>query len=76
MGVTTGNPVLPFDRQIRYGTGAIYQWSEDVEVALSYEYLDLGDAGLTATQKNGSVVSGEYDTNRVHFIALSLRKRF
>ena len=70
------NPVLPFDRQIRYGTGVIYKWREDVDLALSYEYLDLGDSRFSFTMANGDVVAGDYDPNRVQFVALTLTKRF
>ena len=39
--------LLPFDRQIRYGTGVRYEFDETTTVGLSYEYLDLGSGKLT-----------------------------
>jgi long-chain fatty acid transport protein len=70
------NPSLPFDRQVRYGAGVTYQWNETLDFSLSYEYLDLGDAAIDLTLENGDRVQGDYDTNRVQFIALTLRKSF
>ena len=54
----------------------IYRWNETLEFALSYEYLDLGDAAIDVTLESGDRVKGDYDTNRVQFIALTLRKSF
>lgn len=70
------NPALPLDRQVRYGAGVSYRWNETLDFALSYEYLDLGDAAIDVTLDSGDRVKGDYDTNRAHFIALSLRKSF
>ena len=70
------NPALPFDRQLRYAGGLVYRWSDDVDLGFSYQYLDLGDAKITAPMKNGDLVSGKYDKNHAHFFALSFQKRF
>jgi long-chain fatty acid transport protein len=69
------NAALPFDRQIRYGTGVRYRWNEDVTFALSYEYLDLGRSKLTNTVA-GESLSGKYSTDKVQFLALTVSKGF
>jgi long-chain fatty acid transport protein len=66
---------LPFDRQIRYGTGVRYHWAEDLTLGLSYEYLDLGSSKLSTAGPVGAL-SGEYHKNSVQFIALTLSKSF
>lgn len=71
---------LPLDRQVRYGLGVRHQWRNDVTLALTYEYLDLGDNKLSNTLTGGlaapGTVSGDYDPNRVHFIAFTINKHF
>jgi long-chain fatty acid transport protein len=71
---------LPLDRQVRYGLGVRHQWREDVTLALSYEYLDLGDNQLSNTLTGGleagGTVSGDYSPSHVQFIALTISKSF
>ncbi len=71
---------LPLDRQVRYGLGVRHQWRDDVTLALSYEFLDLGDNKLSNTLTGGlaapGTVSGDYDPNHVHFIAFTINKHF
>ena len=69
------NAALPFDRQVRYGTGVRYKWREDVTLALSYEYLDLGSSKLTNTV-SGETLSGKYSTDKVQFLAFNVSKSF
>jgi long-chain fatty acid transport protein len=69
------HPSLPFDYQVRYGAGFRYQWREDVTAALSYEFLDLGEAETNRTFAGGRL-AGKYDPNYAHFIAFTLRKKF
>jgi long-chain fatty acid transport protein len=69
------NPSLPFDRQIRYGGGVRYAWRDDVTVAFSYEFLDLGDADVNTTF-GGGTLEGDFDPNHAHFLALTVSKRF
>ncbi len=68
--------LLPFDRQIRYGTGVRYQFDETTTVGLSYEYLDVGSGKLTNDVSATDTVSGKYHRNHVQFIALTLAKTF
>jgi long-chain fatty acid transport protein len=75
--VSGGNrsAALPVDRQVRYGAGVRHRWREDVTLALSYEYLDLGDNELTNSVPGGTL-SGDYSPNHVQFIALTVGKSF
>ncbi len=57
---------LPMDRQIRLGTGAQYQWSEDVTVGFAYEYADLGENKL---RQNGGPLQGDLRGNYSSFHA-------
>jgi long-chain fatty acid transport protein len=57
-------------------TGAIYNWSETLDLAFAYQFLDLGDADINSTLANGDRVSGDYDSNYAHFFVLSFQKRF
>ena len=68
---------LPFDSQLRIGTGVRYDWSQDLTLALSYEYLDLGNnrVNQTLADTSGTLV-GDFGPSRVQFIAFTLRKRF
>ena len=67
---------LLFDRQIRYGTGVRYKPREDLEIGLSYEYLDLGKNNVRNTITGQGVVSGDYSPSRVQFISLAFSKSF
>ena len=69
------NAALPFDRQVRYGAGVRYGWSEDLILAFSYEYLDLGDNKLS-NSLGGGTLSGDYSDNYAHFFVLSFSKAF
>ncbi|MCL9774801.1 OmpP1/FadL family transporter [Vibrio methylphosphonaticus] len=64
--------LLPLDAQWRIGLGAERKVSHDLHLGLSYQYQNLGDGEIDA---NSGLFqpSGRYDTNRVHFITLSLR---
>ncbi len=69
------NPSLPFDAQIRLGTGVRYQWREHTTFGLSYEYLDLGDGELTQRLPGGTL-SGDYSRNYVQFLAFTIARSF
>ncbi len=80
--VSNGNRsvALPLDRQVRYGLGVRHQWRDDVTLALTYEYLDLGDNKLSNTLTGGleadGTVSGDYSPSYVQFIAFTINKHF
>lgn len=64
-------PDFPSDRQFRYAAGVVHDLNEDMSVALNYEFLDAGNAAVDVELPTGRL-SGEYDSNYLHFIALSL----
>ena len=67
--------MLPFDRQIRYGLGLIHQLGENTTLGLSYTYIDMGSNKFNTTT-NAGTVSGEFDSNRVQLVALTLNRAF
>jgi long-chain fatty acid transport protein len=76
-GARNRTPDLPFDRQIRIGTGIQYDINEDITVGGAYEYLDLGSARIK--QDGGPLqgdLYGEYEDNRIHFFAFNLIWRY
>ncbi len=70
-------PALPFDRQIRFGTGLQYELNSNVTLGTAYEYLDLGDANINRT---GGILRGDlkgkYKKNHIHFIGLNVVWKF
>jgi len=64
-------PDFPSDEQFRYAVGVVHDLNEDMSVAFSYELVDLGDAEVDVALPTGRL-SGEYDNNYLHFMALSL----
>ena len=74
MGIV-GESRFDTDSQVRYGAGVRYGWSEDLILAFSSEYLDLGDAQLS-NNLGGGTLSGDYPDNYAHFFVLTLSKSF
>jgi long-chain fatty acid transport protein len=64
-------PDMPIDRQIRYATGAQYQWSEKLSVGGQFVYADYGDAKI-----RNDLLKGEYDRNDIFFFALNANWKF
>ncbi len=60
------------DRQIRYAVGAQYQWNERVNIGGAFEYIDLGDARIN----DPTILTGEYEDNRIFMFALNLSYKF
>ena len=69
---------LPSNESIRYGIGATYQYSEDLELDFGYEIIWYGD--ITVEQGEvGSArgqVSGTYPDTALHFFSLGLNWNF
>ncbi len=63
---------MPVDRQFRYAVGAQYQWNERVNIGGAFEYIDLGDARIN----NPTILTGEYEENRIFMFALNLNYEF
>ncbi len=64
-------PDMLIDRQIRYTIGAQYQWSEDISVGASLEFIDMGDAEI-----DRPFLKGEYDENYLVAVGLNLNWKF
>ena len=72
--VSDGNRTayLPMDRQFRYAIGAQYQWNERMNVGGAFEIIDLGDARID----DPTLLTGEYETNRIFMFTLNLGYQF
>jgi long-chain fatty acid transport protein len=64
-------PDLPMDRQIRVGAGLQYVMTKGVNLGVSYEYLNLGNASINNTSSNG-VLAGSYSRNYANVVQASL----
>ena len=64
-------PDMPMDRQIRYATGAQYQWSDRLSTGAQFVYADYGDAKI----KN-DLLRGDYERNDIFFLAFNVNWKF
>lgn len=64
-------PDLPMDRQIRIGAGAMYKIIKYVTLGASYEYMNMGRAGINNTSSNG-VLAGFYKRNYANTLQVSV----
>lgn len=55
---------MPVDRQIRFGLGTQYAWSENTTVGANFSYANLGPAKIQS-----STLRGDYDRNQLFSIA-------
>jgi len=61
-------PALPLDRQIRVAVGAVHDWSENTQLGLSFEWVNLGQGKI-----DNSAVKGDYSkANEIFFLGLNL----
>ncbi len=74
------NPVLPLDRQLRYGTGIQYQINRDLTAGVSWELMDAGPGPYSATRGPNTLLpqtlQGHYSTNLLNFVALNVLWKF
>lgn len=71
------NAVLPLDRQLRYGTGLLYQVNRDVTAGVSWELLDAGPGPYSNTRGPlAGTLQGHYSTNWLNFVALNVIWKF
>lgn len=70
-------PDLPMDKQMRLGTGIIYNplICDTVSLSLNYEYLKLGKARIYKDTKIGTL-AGHYPKNFGHFFGASVNFKF
>jgi long-chain fatty acid transport protein len=64
-------PDMPIDRQIRYATGAQYQWSERLSTGAQFVYADYGKAKI-----DNDLLKGDYKRNDLFFFALNASWKF
>ena len=55
---------MPVDRQIRFGLGTQYAWSENTTVGATFSYANLGRAKIQS-----STLRGDYDRNQLFSVA-------
>ena len=59
-------------RHIRYAVGAQHQWNERMTVGGAFEYNDLGNTKID----DPTILTGEYETNRIFMITFNLSYQF
>jgi long-chain fatty acid transport protein len=64
-------PDMPMDRQIRYATGAQYQWSDRLSTGAQFVYADYGKAKI-----DNDLLKGDYKRNDLYFFALNANWKF
>jgi len=70
-------PVLPLDRQLRYGTGIQYEINRDVTAGAAWEFMDAGPGPFSATRGPlAGTLQGHYSTNYLNFVALNVIWKF
>ena len=70
---TNRSPVLPIDRQLRYGTGVQYDISETLTAGAAWEFLDLGPGPFNVNRGPlAGRLQGHYSTNYLNFVAFNL----
>ena len=70
-------PALPVDRQIRAAAGVQYDLTEHYRLGLAYEYVNLGSAPIETTRGPlAGTLQGEYDTNMLNVVGLTIAYRF
>jgi long-chain fatty acid transport protein len=64
-------PDQPSDRQWRFSGGVVYDWSDRVQFALNYTYIDFGRSPIDASNAFGRL-AGDYKDFVGHAIVLSV----
>jgi long-chain fatty acid transport protein len=68
---------MPLDRAFRYSAGLIYELNDRITAGLAYTFIDAGSASVNQTRGPLSgTIQGDYSSNYIHAIALSLAMRF
>lgn len=70
-------PVLPVDRQLRYGTGIQYEINRKMTAGAAWELMDAGPGPYTARRGPlAGTLQGHYSTNYLNFVGLNLAWKF
>lgn len=64
-------PDMPMDRQIRYATGAQYQWSDRLSTGAQFVYADYGKAKI-----DNDLLKGDYKRNGLFFFGINANWKF
>jgi long-chain fatty acid transport protein len=64
-------PDMPIDRQIRYATGAQYQWNDRLSIGAQFVYADCGKAKI-----DNDLLKGDYQRNDILFFASNANWKF
>ncbi|MGO9604570.1 MAG: hypothetical protein ACLQAT_14475 [Candidatus Binataceae bacterium] len=69
--------VLPIDRQLRYGTGILYQINRDVTAGVAWELMDAGPGPFSARRGPlAGTLQGHFSPNYLNFVALDVIWKF
>lgn len=70
-------PVLPADRQLRYGTGIQYDINHNVTAGVAWEFMDAGPGPFSASRGPlAGTLQGHYSTNYLNFVSVNLIWKF
>ena len=70
-------PVLPVDRQLRYGTGIQYEINRNVTAGAAWEFMDAGPGPYSARRGPlAGTLQGHYSTNYFNFVGVNLIWKF
>ena len=70
-------PMLPLDRQLRYGTGIQYQIDRDITAGAAWEFMDAGPSPYSASRGPlAGTLQGHYSTNYLNFASLNVIWKF
>jgi long-chain fatty acid transport protein len=70
-------PMLPLDRQLRYGTGIEYQINRDLTAGVAWEFMDAGPGPYSAARGPlAGTLQGHYSTNYLNFVGVNFNWKF
>jgi long-chain fatty acid transport protein len=70
-------PVLPIDRQLRYGTGIQHEINRDVTAGAAWEFMDAGPGPYSARRGPlAGTLQGHYSTNYLNFVGVNITWKF
>jgi long-chain fatty acid transport protein len=71
------NAVLPIDRQLRYGTGILYEINHNITAGTAWELMDAGPGPYSNRRGPlAGTLQGHYSTNFLNFVALNVIWKF
>ena len=67
---------IPMGEAYRFGLGAIYHWSQRLDIGAAYEFVWAGDMPINQTSSNRGNLVGGYDNAWFSFFTLNMTWRF